>query len=177
MIKEKNTLAYNKKIGDIILNTPTVYIIAGQIGAGKTTFAKKLEKKTGAIRFTPDEWMLKLFKEMPGNEDFDEYYFRCCAVAWETAKKILEKGIDIILDFGFWKKNDRKKYKQMISDLGYNCKLYHVFCEVEEIKKRLNIRNKQQPDGAVTIDAEAFDFFSPQFEPPTNLENAEIVLN
>jgi predicted kinase len=37
---------------------PIVYIICGFIGAGKTTFAKKLEKKTGAVRITKDEWSI-----------------------------------------------------------------------------------------------------------------------
>jgi predicted kinase len=157
---------------NLMSEKPTVYIIAGQVGAGKTTFAKKLEQETGAIRFTPDEWILKLFKEIPSNEEFDDYYYRCCNVAWETAKKILEKGIAVVLDFGFWKKAERDKYKEMIPCLGYNYKLYHVLCEADEIKHRLKIRNKQQPEGAVIIDEEAFDFFSPQFEAPVLSENA-----
>jgi len=33
----------------------TVYLICGFIGAGKTTFAKMLEKKTGAVRIVKDE--------------------------------------------------------------------------------------------------------------------------
>jgi predicted kinase len=34
---------------------PMVYILHGFVGAGKSTYAKKLEKETGAIRFTNDE--------------------------------------------------------------------------------------------------------------------------
>jgi len=37
---------------------PIVYVICGFIGAGKTTFAKKLEEKTGAVRITKDEWSI-----------------------------------------------------------------------------------------------------------------------
>src|SRR3990167_4812165 len=40
---------------------PTAYIICGFIGAGKTTFARKLESETGAIRITKDEWMVRVF--------------------------------------------------------------------------------------------------------------------
>jgi adenylate kinase family enzyme len=36
-------------------NKPVAHIIVGFIGAGKTTFARKLEKETGVMRFTKDE--------------------------------------------------------------------------------------------------------------------------
>ena len=152
-----------------------VYMVAGQVGAGKTTFSKKLEQKTNAIRFTPDEWIMKLFKKTPENKDFDDYYYRCCDIAWDTAKNILDRGIDVILDFGFWKKAERNKYKDLITSLDYNYKLYHVSCEVKEIKQRLQLRNKLQPEGTVIIDEEAFNFFAPQFESPDFDESAEII--
>ena len=40
--------------------TPIVYLICGFIGAGKTTFSKKLETETGAVRITKDEWSISL---------------------------------------------------------------------------------------------------------------------
>lgn len=42
-------------------NKPIAHLICGFIGSGKTTFARKLEKETGAARFTKDEWMVRLF--------------------------------------------------------------------------------------------------------------------
>ena len=40
---------------------PTLTLMVGLPGAGKTTRAKELEQATGAVRFTPDEWHLFLF--------------------------------------------------------------------------------------------------------------------
>ncbi|HLH02610.1 MAG TPA: AAA family ATPase [Bryobacteraceae bacterium] len=40
---------------------PTVQMIFGYLGAGKTTFARKLERELPAIRFTLDEWVTRLF--------------------------------------------------------------------------------------------------------------------
>ena len=37
---------------------PTVYVLCGFIGAGKTTFARELEARTGAVRITKDEWLV-----------------------------------------------------------------------------------------------------------------------
>ena len=50
---------------------PIAYIISGFIGAGKTTFARKLEKETGAIRITKDEWVIKNFgNKINSNKNF-----------------------------------------------------------------------------------------------------------
>ncbi len=48
---------------------PIVYLICGFIGAGKTTFAKKLEEKTGAVRITKDEWSIRLIGNDPTIDD------------------------------------------------------------------------------------------------------------
>ena len=49
----------------------TVYLICGFIGSGKTTFAKKLEKETGAIRITKDEWLISLFGHDPSIPNYE----------------------------------------------------------------------------------------------------------
>jgi predicted kinase len=43
----------------------TVHLIHGCLGAGKTTFAKKLAEEVNGVRFNPDEWMVRLYGEDP----------------------------------------------------------------------------------------------------------------
>lgn len=38
-----------------------MHLTVGLPGAGKTTLARELERAGGALRLTPDEWMLPLF--------------------------------------------------------------------------------------------------------------------
>lgn len=40
--------------------TAEVHLLAGLNGSGKTTHARRLEKTVPAVRFTLDEWMLRL---------------------------------------------------------------------------------------------------------------------
>ena len=40
---------------------PTLYLMVGLPGSGKTTRAKELEQEARAVRFTPDEWHIFLF--------------------------------------------------------------------------------------------------------------------
>ncbi len=154
-----------------------VYLVSGQIGSGKTTYSKLLEKKTGAIRFSPDEWMLKLYPFEISNDEFDYYFFICCDIAWDTAKKLVSKNIDIILDFGFWRKSERKKYTDMIEELGLDYKLFYIYCPEATIIDRLRKRNKEKSEGSFYISDESFNYFSPGFEPPSQEEIFELIDN
>ncbi len=49
---------------------PTAHLIVGFIGSGKTTFAKKLEQEIGALRFTKDEWFIRVFGNDPKINNF-----------------------------------------------------------------------------------------------------------
>ena len=76
---------------------PIVYIICGFIGAGKTTFAKKLEEKTGAVRITKDEWSIRLIGNDPTIDGYKEFDAKICGLSRDVAFQLVEKGIDVIL--------------------------------------------------------------------------------
>jgi predicted kinase len=47
---------------------PTLYVMVGLPGAGKTTYARHLEAEKQVLRLTPDEWMIPLFgRELTGS--------------------------------------------------------------------------------------------------------------
>ena len=152
----------------------TVYMVSGQICSGKTTYSKILEKNTNAVRFTPDEWMLKLYPFSIKNEEFDSYYYLCCDIAWEIAKEFIKRNIDVILDFGFWKKSDRMKYTGLVKKTEADYKLIHVDCAESTIRERLRKRNDNLPHGCFYITEETFNFFAPGFERPGNDETFEL---
>ena len=41
--------------------TPAVHLLAGLNGSGRTLLARALERRRPAVRFTLDEWMLRLY--------------------------------------------------------------------------------------------------------------------
>lgn len=41
--------------------TPTIHLICGSTGAGKTTYSARLSEQTGAVSFSIDDWMVTLF--------------------------------------------------------------------------------------------------------------------
>ena len=105
-------------------NKPLAHIIIGFIGSGKTTFARKLEKETGAIRFTKDEWMVRVFGNTPPKDKFEEYDNKMASLATDMALKCLKAGTDVIIDEGFWVKEHRDAIREKVKKVGAIPKLY-----------------------------------------------------
>ncbi len=153
------------------------HMLYGFVGAGKTTFAKKLEKETGALRFTTDEWMISLYGSNPPAEKFAEYYERTTKLLLDTAFKCLKAGVDIILDAGFWSRSRRDKMRNRITKAGANFQLYHIKCSDEVMKQRTLKRSEDPSKDAFYIDKAAIETFKKRFEPLDDDEEYVVIEN
>ncbi|HYG25842.1 MAG TPA: AAA family ATPase, partial [Caulobacteraceae bacterium] len=83
---------------------PSIHLVAGSTGAGKTTFSMQLAEREGAIRLSIDEWMTALFGPDQGEQiEFAwmmERINRCEAVMWQTALEASRRGVGAVLDVG-----------------------------------------------------------------------------
>lgn len=114
-----------------------LYIIQGFIGAGKTTFSKKLSRDTGAIRLNADEWVVEHFSESEYNLDWNTCFDKAVSTLWGEAEKYLRAGQDVIFDMGFWKKQDRDFARDFAGRLGAECKHYYLYVPDEILKQRI----------------------------------------
>ena len=153
-----------------------VYLICVRPCAGKTTHAKHLESKLNAIRFSTDEWMSTLYN-IDGN--FDEKYrnnkLKCKELIWKLCKSLIPLGIDIILDFGFWKKFERDAYKSKIKETGATPILHYLPAPNNTLKGRIKNRNKNLPFGVFYISDINFEKWISWFEPPLKDEEAIVI--
>jgi len=156
-------------------NKPLAHIIIGFIGSGKTTFARKLEKETGAIRFTKDEWMVRVFGNTPPKDKFEEYDNRMASLATDMALKCLEAGTDVIIDEGFWVKEHRDAISEKVKNVGAIPKLYYIEAPFEIMKARTLKRSENPPIDSFTIDEEAFNHYWKFFRPPGKDEEFELI--
>ena len=105
---------------------PTLHLICGLPCAGKTTYAKRLEREVSALRLTPDEWHITLFghdvleKESGARHDLIE------ALLWRIAARVLILDVNVILDFGFWGKDEREDYRARAAALGASSELHFL---------------------------------------------------
>ena len=154
---------------------PIAYVICGFIGAGKTTFARKLEKETKAIRITKDEWMIKIFgNKITSDKNFERYDKNITELATDIAFEILKSGGDVIIDEGFWVKSQRDDIKKKILNIGAKPMLYYVECSVEKMRERVVNRSKTPPLDSFEINEEMFDKYLKYWEPPSKEENIKL---
>ncbi len=150
---------------------PIVYVICGFIGAGKTTFAKKLERKTGAVRITKDEWSIRLIGHDPTIDGYEEWDQKICGLSRDFAFYLAEKGIDVILDEGFWGREDRAELRRRIDAIGAREILYYVEAPLETMRERVVGRNNNLTKDSFNISSEMFDNYLKYWQPPDNDED------
>jgi hypothetical protein len=154
---------------------PTLHLIHGIPGSGKTTFAQKLEQEHRAVRFSPDEWMVMLHGTNPPESLFRVQHERIMALIWEHTGRVLRAGCDVVFDGGFWTRPSRDDARQRAKDLNVPCLLYAVRCSVDEARKRVSARTKAMPPGTLEITSPTFDFLLGKLEPLSGDEEHVVV--
>jgi len=149
---------------------PVVYIVCGFIGAGKTTFAKNLEKKTGAVRITKDEWSISLIGNDPTIDGYEEWDNKLCKSLRDFAFQLVEKGIDVILDEGFWEKELREEMRRSVGRIGAKAVLYYVEASIETMRERVVKRNDNFTNDSFRISREMFEYYLKYWQPPSEEE-------
>lgn len=142
----------------------TAHILFGYLGSGKTTFAKRLEVEHAAVRFTPDEWMARLFGEDPPKESFPEKAAAILELLEPLWTRCLSLGLDVVLDYGFWTREERDRVRALVKRLGARACLYHLECSDDEARRRIDARN-QADDLSLYIAPATYDALRRRFEP------------
>lgn len=141
-----------------------MYLIHGFPGAGKTTYAKKLEKETGAHRYTADEWMRERHGPNPPPARFASYLTQIKEDILADAALKYAQGRDVILDYGFWKHEDRQRYRKIAIEMGFTPALHYIYADNDEMERRVLERTQELPDGQLIIDQNAIHEFRKSFE-------------
>jgi predicted kinase len=149
---------------------PTVYLLCGFIGAGKTTFARELEARTGAVRITKDEWLIRLVGDDPTIDGYADYDHRIVELSRDVAFQLVEKGIDVILDEGFWAKEERALMRRRIEGMGAEAVLYYLDTPIETIRERVARRSADPPKDSFRISGALLDYYLPYWQPPSEDE-------
>ncbi len=119
-----------------------LYLMVGLPCSGKTTRAKVLENEVRALRFTPDEWQVRLFGHDTLEPEHDKRHSLIEDMLWQIAARALSLGTNIILDFGFWAKEERDDYRSRGQKIGARSEIVFMDVDEEELMKRVRMRNE-----------------------------------
>ena len=149
-----------------------VILICGKICSGKSFYAESLRKERGAVILSVDEITLSLFGQHIG-EKHDEICERTQKYLFEKSIEIVEVGTEVILDWGFWQREDREYAREFYKSRGVSCEFHYVYVSDKVWKKNLSERNAAVSAGktaAYFVDGSLAAKFERMFEVPDKSE-------
>ncbi len=145
----------------------TLHLMVGLPCSGKTTLARTLEYERSALRLTPDEWQLRLFGQDAEEPKHDARHSLIEALLWEVASRALVLGTNVILDFGFWAREEREDYRLRAKHLGASSEVHFLDVPGDELLRRLERRNLHVSSTAFHIPEEMMKPWIAFFQKPT----------
>jgi predicted kinase len=151
---------------------PRLFVMVGLPATGKTSRARELASEWSALRLTPDEWMIPLFgQEQPeGKRNVLEG-----RLIW-LALSALRIGVNVVLDFGVWGKDERTALRALAASVGATSEL--VYLQVDEEEQWHRVQARSVTEAATTFEMTKADLerWNQVFQPPdaTELQTAHI---
>ena len=145
----------------------TLHLMVGLPCSGKSTLAQTLEHELPALRLTVDEWHIRLFGQDAEEPEHDARHSLIEALLWNIASSALELGMNVILDFGFWAREEREEYRLRAKQLGASSEVHYLDVPEDELLRRLAVRNSQPSQESFLISEEAMKPWIASFQKPT----------
>jgi len=158
----------------------TAHLISGLPCSGKTTYSKALCGERNGVHFSLDYWLITVFGtysiESVGQEEHVRRVLACRELIRQSAGPLLVRGVDVILDDGFFFREHRKQHIEWAVAMGAEAKVHYLRAPSEMLKRRLEARNASLPKYNFRINPGMLDEFLDRFEVPSIDEGAQIVI-
>jgi predicted kinase len=145
----------------------TLHLMVGLPCSGKTTRAQKLEHELPALRLNLDEWHIRLFGQDAEEPEHDARHSLIESLLWKIARRALELGTNVILDYGLWAREEREEYRLRAKQLGASSEVHYLDVPEDELLRRLKQRNSLPTQESFLISEEAMKTWIAFFQKPT----------
>lgn len=145
------------------MTRPTLFLTVGLPGTGKTTTARRLEVEHSALRLTKDEWMKALYGLEHPELASDVIEGRLVHIGLRA----LELGINVIIDFGLWSRDERSALRQAAADVGAAVTILYFTLTADEQRKRLDARLEERPHATWPMSDDELAEYAAKFDTPT----------
>jgi predicted kinase len=153
-----------------------LYVLCGKMAAGKSTLARALAQRSGAILLVQDDWLDHLY---PGDivdvPAFAKFSARLRAALTDHVCTLLSRGTSVVLDFPGNTRTQRAWFRDLFERTNADHELHFIDASDELCKAQLKERSRHLAEGAAwTTDAE-FDAITKFFQPPTADEGFNVI--
>ena len=158
---------------------PTAHLICGLPCSGKTTYARALHAG-GGVLFSLDKWLITAFGRYGlaevGHEEHVRRVLACRELIWGQCIEWLRRSVDVILDDGFFLRENRVQCIEAATEAGAQTTVHLVDTPVSVIQTRLASRNATLPHHNFAIDPATLLSFVELFERPSDDEGANLLV-
>lgn len=123
-----------------------IIAICGKICSGKTYYAKQLKENINAVILSTDEATFYLINNEQG-EFYNNFSERVNKYLMKKAVEIVKAGCNVILDWGFWTKANRKATTEYFEKFGIKTEWHYVDIEPSKLEKQIRNRNNKIKNG------------------------------
>ena len=123
-----------------------IIAICGKICCGKSYYSKQLKEREKAVILSCDELTSILFDNNLGDKH-DEMSKKIWKYLLKKAEDIIKTNTNVILDWGFWSKNDRKYINKYFNSKGIICEWHYINIDDKSWQKNIDERNQRVLSG------------------------------
>jgi len=157
---------------------PSIHLIEGPVGAGKSTYAQKLSRQHEAAHLDLDEWMVTLFSPDRPDTDFMLWYNtckgRCIEQIWLVSNAMLDVGQSVVLELGLVTLADREDFYRRVDVADVDLHVVVLDVPKEERYRRVQKRNAEASGTfKMAVSDEIFEMANSAWQPPGDTESAE----
>ena len=123
-----------------------VYLICGKICSGKSYYAKSLKEKHTAVILSTDEATYDLIANEQG-EFYNIFAQRVNDYLKKKAVEICKAGANVILDWGFWTKDNRIDISSYLQSCDISYEWHYIDVDDDTWNRNIEERNKRIEEG------------------------------
>ena len=146
------------------VNKPTLHLLVGLPCSGKSTYAQAMQAEFPSVILNADSWELALFGSIFPSERHEMVHDQLEKLLWGLGQEILRQGTSVVLDFGFWGREERDYYRRAAGNLGFCFMIHYLDTPLEAVRERVASRSAKENE--FNISFEDILAWSRIFEPP-----------
>lgn len=145
-----------------------VYLICGVICSGKTTLARALAARERAVILSCDELTKALGDDL--GDRHDAVALRVQGYLKTKTVELARLGVNVILDWGFWRAEDRAAMSEYLSENGIEQEWHYIKVSPEQLRRNIEYRNANRGPSDYFVDEGLMAKCLAAFEPPSEAE-------